>query len=210
MRNFLRTIFSYSIDAGTEVDKVTIAATPATEGDTVEGTGEFTLNIGENVFTVTVSRPVEGTDPLKQDYVITINRAVQALSGDCSLASLKVTAGETELTLDPAFSPSVTDYKTAVNAGPVAIEAAASDTGAKVEGAGEHVLAAGDNKFTVTVTAADGAVKEYNITITTPSGVSAEAVDDYDFSIADGKATITGYHGTGRIITTPTMLAHTR
>jgi hypothetical protein len=67
--------FSYSIEAPNNLRNVTIAAAPGTEGDMVDGLGEYPLNIGENIFKVTVSRAVEGSEPLTQEYVITINRA---------------------------------------------------------------------------------------------------------------------------------------
>ncbi len=206
LEGFSSETFSYTIGAEFSADKVTIAASPAVEGDTIDGLGEFPLAAGENVFKVTVSRTAEGADPVKQEYVITINRAAEAPPDDCSLKSLTVTAGGTALALVPAFDPAITEYTAAAEAGPVDIAAEANGQNAQVSGLGTFDIAEGGSVFKVTVTAENGDVREYNITVTPASGISAAAASDFTYTVTDGKATITGYTGFDGVITLPAML----
>jgi hypothetical protein len=84
-------------------------------------------------------------------------------SSDATLSglSLDVTG------LTPAFSPSVTNYTlTVVNSvTSVTISATANDGGATITGTGAFALIVGANVFTIKVTAEDGSVRIYTITV---------------------------------------------
>lgn len=85
-------------------------------------------------------------------------------SSNANLASLKVSGA----TLSPRFASNKTDYSASVpyTTSKVTITAGVADAGATVVGAGTIDLKVGENKRTLTVTAASGAKKSYNITIT--------------------------------------------
>ena len=84
-------------------------------------------------------------------------------SANNALASLTVSAGE----LTPAFDPSVTDYTLSLplNSDKLTLTAAPSDSKAKVQGDGEVALQGGVNTLSVLVTAENGDVRTYTITI---------------------------------------------
>ena len=81
-----------------------------------------------------------------------------------ALATLAVDAG----TLDPAFSPSVTEYALMVPEGTttVNVTATANSEAAIVSGAGAVDVSSGSGTATIVVTAEDGATKTYTIDIT--------------------------------------------
>ena len=84
-------------------------------------------------------------------------------SANNALASLTVSAGE----LTPAFDPSVTDYTLSLplNSDTLTLTAAPSDSKAKVQGDGEVALQGGINTLSVLVTAENGDVRTYTITV---------------------------------------------
>lgn len=69
--------------------------------------------------------------------------------------------------LTPSFNENVTNYKVEVAAdvNKIKIDAKAKDLKAQVNGIGEKSLEAGDNVFHIDVTAENGAVKTYTITV---------------------------------------------
>ena len=85
-------------------------------------------------------------------------------STNANLASLKVSGA----TLSPKFNSNTTNYTASVPFATekVTISAGAADGGATFTGAGTINLKVGENKRTITVTAASGAKKSYNIVIT--------------------------------------------
>ena len=91
------------------------------------------------------------------------NNATPGKSGNNALASLTVSAGE----LTPAFDPSVTDYTLSLplNSDKLTLTAAPSDSKAKVQGDGEVALQGGVNTLSVLVTAENGDVRTYTITV---------------------------------------------
>jgi len=85
------------------------------------------------------------------------------LSSDSRLTSLSVDQGR----LTPAFDPAVTDYTADVGNTVASVTiSAAADAGARIDGAGKHNLAVGDNVFKVVVTAADGTKTVYTVIVT--------------------------------------------
>ncbi len=114
-------------------------------------------------------------------------------SSNANLASLKVSGA----TLSPNFASNKTSYSATVpyTTSKVTISAGVADAGATVVGAGTIDLQVGENKRTLTVTAASGAKKSYNITITrlaeeavAPETPATEPENDPLSVIADGVA----------------------
>lgn len=88
---------------------------------------------------------------------------VSSSSSNANLSSLSVSAGS----LEPAFSASTTSYRVTASNDVVScsVSAKAAESRAKVSGTGDAKLNVGDNKITVTVTAADGTKKNYTVNI---------------------------------------------
>ncbi len=85
-------------------------------------------------------------------------------SNNANLKSLSISGAK----LSPAFSKNTTGYTATVanSVEKVTVKATAADSGAKVEGAGTYPLDVGNNKISVTVTAADGQTrKEYAVNV---------------------------------------------
>jgi hypothetical protein len=91
-------------------------------------------------------------------------QTLKLLSTDATLKSLSVSGAA----LNPAFNANTINYSANVpNAtSQVTIAAATSDANATVIGTGAKTLNVGANKFTVTVTAENGSVKTYIVTVT--------------------------------------------
>lgn len=84
-------------------------------------------------------------------------------SDDCDLASLSISPGE----LSPSFSPDNTSYTVQLteNDESIAISAITNDEKATTSVSGANSLEKGANFVTVTVTAENGAIKVYNLTV---------------------------------------------
>ncbi len=84
-------------------------------------------------------------------------------SDDCDLASLTISPGE----LSPSFSPDNTSYTVQLTESDesIAISAITNDEKATTSVSGANSLEKGANFVTVTVTAENGAVKVYNLTV---------------------------------------------
>lgn len=163
----------YTLTVNNSVDRVTIAAGAAAEGATVTGTGEKTLAVGENEFTVTVTA-ADGVTV--KSYRITVIRREAADAADATLRSLSVTPG------DLAFDPEKTEYTLELIRGTktVSIAAEAKNENAVVTGTGSD-LEIGENgarDFAVTVTAADQ-------TTTKTYTIHVRVSRDYGFTFND-------------------------
>ena len=153
-------IFNYDVDVNYTTSLVCISATPAYSQATVSGNGTFPLEVGENIFTITVTS-ADGTAEL--EYTVTVTRA--APNTDATLLNLAVSTGE----LTPEFSSIIHDYTVdvAYSTNSINITATTNDPKATISGTGWKQLAVGENIFTVTVTAEDGVTTlEYTITVT--------------------------------------------
>ena len=133
------------------------------------------LDAGTNRITVTVTAQDGVTT---KTYVLVVTRAA-ALSTNANLSGLALSAG----TLTPAFVSSTTSYAASVaNAvASVTITGTKSDMNATVAYGGcagapsTCALAVGANRITVTVTAQDGTVKAYVVTMTRAAVLSTNA-----------------------------------
>jgi uncharacterized repeat protein (TIGR02543 family) len=151
----------YTVTVPDGTTSIVVTPTKGDEGATVEIVGPETLEIGENVFTVTVTA-ADGTTT--QTYTVTVTRE-EPVSENASLSELTVSPG----TLSPSFDAGITAYTVNVtnSTTSVTIAATASDENATVTGDGaKNNLAVGTNVFTIRVTAEDETVQEYTVTVT--------------------------------------------
>ena len=140
----------YVHSVGYEVGSLTLSATAKDSSATVEGTGEKTLTVGKNEFTVKVSKSGKTAE-----YAVEITRAAAVLD----LTEVKI--GDTVLTAgaDGAYTLNVENsVKT------ITLSATAAKSYVEIEGLGEKTLAVGENTFTITVKAGD-ATKNYTVKV---------------------------------------------
>ncbi|MFC9775362.1 cadherin-like beta sandwich domain-containing protein [Paenibacillus chitinolyticus] len=152
---------------------LTLNGHAATSGTAVP----VSLNVGDNTITVVVTAQ-DGTT--SETYTVTVNRAAP-LSGNADLSSLSLSAG----TLTPAYAPGTTTYTVnvanAVNTVDVTPATADSTASVKVDGkpvtsgtASAVSLNVGSNTVEVQVTAQNGSVKTYTLTITRAASGNAD------------------------------------
>lgn len=150
----------YSFDAGTRVNQLVFRAKSTGTATVRISSGSYAINgtnydaVGSaSVTVIAANKPDSGEHKPSGDTRSTNN----------ALASLTVSAGE----LTPAFDPSVTDYTLSLplNSDKLTLTAAPSDSKAKVQGDGEVALQGGVNTLSVLVTAENGDVRTYTITV---------------------------------------------
>ncbi|MBQ9232888.1 MAG: cadherin-like beta sandwich domain-containing protein, partial [Lachnospiraceae bacterium] len=104
-------------------------------------------------------------------------------SSNCNLKSLQISPG----TLEPAFSPSITSYYVQVDEDvtSMVVSAVAEDENAATAVRGAGLIEPGANTVTITVTAENGAVKVYTLSVAAGEvlGDAKTTIDgiDYDF-----------------------------
>lgn len=150
----------YSFDAGTRVNQLVFRAKSTGTATVRISSGSYAINgtnydaVGSaSVTVIAANKPDSGEHKPSGD----------TRSANNALASLTVSAGE----LTPAFDPSVTDYTLSLplNSDKLTLTAAPSDSKAKVQGDGEVALQGGVNTLSVLVTAENGDVRTYTITV---------------------------------------------
>jgi len=148
----------YTVSVPYSVSSLTITAITADATATVVGAGAKMLNEGGNMFDIVVT----AENNYGKTYQLYVTR--QAASSNNNLASLSVSSG----TLSPAFNAAVTNYTCTVanSVSSLTITATAADATATVAGAGVKNLNVGSNMFQVVVTAQNGNIKTYVLTVT--------------------------------------------
>lgn len=144
-------ITEYTLKLPAGSSSVTIDATAHHAKATVTGTGEYTSFPTDAEITVTAE------DGTTKTYTISIS----VLSNDATLAALTPGSG----ILSPEFDPEITEYVLKLPAGStsVTLEATPNDAKATVTGTGEFSAFPVD--AVIKVTAEDGTIKEYVVTI---------------------------------------------
>jgi hypothetical protein len=160
----------YSLTVLYAEQSVTIIATPNNSSATISGNGSFALAVGVNEFVVYA---VSEAGTKGEEYRILITR--QEPNGNNNLASLivKDTATDDILILQPAFNPSTTKYTIDITDLPqvseIEIIPTPESVTSNVTGGGTYILKtqSGESSetFTVTVSAQNGAIKKYEITV---------------------------------------------
>ena len=146
----------YSLSVGSSVTSVTVNAKAADGGAKVSGTGNRSLNYGNNDLSVTVTAPAGNT----KTYTITVNRKDDR-SSDNRLKSLTPSTGSI------SFSASTTSYTMVVpfDVSKVNFTAIPNDSKAKVSVNTPDLVAGELHSATITVTAENGAVRTYTVSI---------------------------------------------
>lgn len=140
----------------------TISATAADSNSVVTGTGNVSLNYGNNTFNITV-RSEAGTT---RTYTINVNRP-DSRSTNNNLSSLSVDIG------NMSFNKNTTSYNLTTKKSSVNISATKEDTKASITGdIGSKSLSVGTNTFRINVVAENGSTKTYTITIVRQSDES--------------------------------------
>lgn len=150
----------------------TISATAADSNSVVTGTGNVSLNYGNNTFNITVRSEASTT----RTYTINVNRP-DSRSTNNNLSSLSVDIGNI------SFNKNTTSYNLTTKKSSVNISATKEDSKSTITGdVGNKSLSIGTNTFRINVIAENGSTKTYTITIvrqsdgsnpttpTTPSG----------------------------------------
>lgn len=140
----------YATTVDYEVGNITISATAKDSAATVEGTGDKTLKVGKNEFTVTVKGGGKSLG-----YKVEITRA----AADLGLKEVKI--GNDTLTkgADEVYEYEVANPITTINLAATAVKSYAT-----VEGVGEKTLEVGENLFTLTVKAGESS-KTYTVKV---------------------------------------------
>ena len=140
----------------------TISATAADSNSVVTGTGNVSLNYGNNTFNITV-RSEAGTT---RTYTINVNRP-DSRSTNNNLSSLSVDIGNI------SFNKNTTSYNLTTKKTSVNISATKEDSKATITGdIGNKSLSIGTNTFRINVVAENGSTKTYTITIVRQSDES--------------------------------------
>lgn len=165
---------SYTVSVGGRTDSVTVTAAPQDTNANMtingQGTSSRSIALPDGPSATEIQVIVTAPNGTPKTYFITVNRA--ALSGDNTLSALRVTPG----TLNPAFTPEIQAYtaEVATNITSVDVAATKSDSNAVLSGdvsnqgrATVPLDGPGTSKtVSMTVTAPNGQLKTYTITVT--------------------------------------------
>ncbi len=155
---FNKNTTSYKVNVDTDIDKITINATPESQTASIDpnSIGLKNLKLGDNKFEIKVTAENGNI----KTYVITVNRKDNRDTNNF-LSSLTVDKG----TL--TFDKNTTSYNINIEyeVEKINISATAESQKAKVTGDGEKTLKVGNNKFEIKVTAENETTKIYTITV---------------------------------------------
>ena len=163
----------YTVTVPNDVETIEVYANKGQSAQTITGTGEKTLQVGENRFEVNVTAEDGKT---KATYVVTVNREEVTENEEeeepvdlenpeeFGLTDLKIEG----ITLNPEFSTNVYEYtaKLKDDKSMLEIETVASEENAKIEITGNENLQDGENIITILVTNEAGdKTAAYQITV---------------------------------------------
>ncbi len=155
LKGFDPAVNEYFITIPNSVKEMLVEAVANYMAAKVDITEPEQLAVGENVYVITVT----AEDGTVAEYKITVTRL--EVDSDATLKELYTDKGEIE------FDPNVTEYEIKLenDVTSIAITYEVSSPYARAELLGNSVLVEGDNIYTITVTADDGTVKVYTITV---------------------------------------------
>ena len=153
---FVKTQNEYHLTVNSDTSIIEIKATLEDSNATVSGNGLKLLNSGLNTFPIKVTSE-DGKD---NTYTIYITKEISANN---YLSSLIPSVG----TLDPVFNKEETNYtlNLANNQTELEFIATAESSNAVITGTENQSVPEGTSKRTITVTAEDGTIKTYEVTI---------------------------------------------
>ena len=151
---FDKTILSYDVTVGANVDTINVSATVEDEKSTLTGDGIHSLVKGKNKILLKVVN-----SGIERVYTLNILREYNS---DNKLISLTTDKGS----LTPEFNSDINNYVVDVdeNTDNITVNATANPD-SLVTGTGNYLLNKGENTITITVTAEDGSINTYVITV---------------------------------------------
>jgi hypothetical protein len=175
--SFNKTTLTYRIIVENSVSSLTISATAEDVKAAVSGTGKKTLAIYTNKFSIVVT----AENGAKRTYTLTVvrkdsNGNAGALSSNNKLSTLTVEG------CNLSFSPDQSEYACEVEnqVDKTSVSAQLADKTATYVINKPDTLSLGENKITVTVTAENGDLREYVITINRSSSAPTVPVDQLE------------------------------
>jgi hypothetical protein len=166
----------YSAIVSRSVDSVMIDARPNDSNATLVGTGRRKLEMGENVFELTLQTSKNDT-PIEKKYIVKITRSNEELEKvvqSSKLKSLSINNLNTDISNDKkVFYTGIFDEKTSI-----AIDAKTESQTADVTIEGNENLKAGLNEIKLTVTENNDEKTEYKIVVyKNPRGASINSLN---------------------------------
>ena len=160
--NFDPKTLTYNVEVERNIERINVSATTEDKSATIiSGTGEHTLNLGNNLIQVKVRSSIGIT----RTYKINVLRKQD---NDNYLSILVVSNKGEALALTPNFNKLTNEYT--VSAGNdlnfIQIRAEAESEYATVVGSGTKEVKTGTNKYEITVTAEDGSTNTYVLNLT--------------------------------------------
>jgi len=169
---------SYTLTVPNSASSVTVNATKEDSTASVTGTGNRNLSVGSN----TVNVVVTAEDGSPRTYTIAITREAApppppSKSNDATLKSLDVGG----YTLSPAFNKDTANYTITVDPSIKGLDVSAitNDPKATVSVTGNTNWDSGTNNITIKVTAEDGTVKNYIVTVKRPGDTSSKSSNNF-------------------------------
>lgn len=184
---------TYSLEVGSEVEKIEIKATPSNEKSKVSISGNDSLKAGDNTVKITVT----AEDGTTKTYTINVKK--QDKNTTIGLTSLKLSG----YNLVPSFSSDIFEYKVNLSDGDTSkldFSTIANEEGAKVEITGNDNLKVGENTITITVTSADGKNKATYKVYVTKSSQSTAPITTNSTGSTNKKSKLPLYIGIGLIV----------
>ncbi|MDD3340739.1 MAG: cadherin-like beta sandwich domain-containing protein [Bacilli bacterium] len=158
----------YTIEAGENVNSIVLSGVPESENAKVTGLGLHTLHKGINNIPITVTSEAG----VIRTYIVLVN---QALSSDNSLSFLATSDGS----LSPSFNKDTLSYTIDVDSDvtEMTILGISSHANATINGNGNYKLEPGQNEIKMTVTAENGSVRVYTVTVNRKAEASSKILD---------------------------------
>ncbi len=154
----------YEIEVENNINDILIEGIVEEDTASIVGNGLYELEVGKNVITLTVTSEAGEAKP----YVVVVNKKG---SSDNGLLSLKTSSG----TLSPTFDTATLNYEVEVESDVenIIFYGKANNIKSVVTGLTNYDLEIGENEVLVTVTAEDGSLKTYNVTVIRKEFVSS-------------------------------------
>jgi len=175
---FEKNTTSYTLTVPNSASSVTINATKEDASASVTGTGSKALNVGSNTANIVVT----AEDGSQRTYTINIVREAATpppptQSSDATLKSLSVSG----YSLSPAFNKNTTNYTITVDPSIKGLDVTAlvNDPKATVSITGNTGWDSSTNNITIKVTAEDGTVKNYIVTVKRPGDTGSKSSNNF-------------------------------
>ena len=156
---FDKETLSYTVEVESDVTAIDIFAAAEIETNTVEGTGHYQLNSGDNK----IELKVISSNNISRSYFVNV---IRKKSSSNDLTSLTIKANDEVQSLSPTFDKETLDYEVNVPVGTNNVEVlATASENASISGIGKKTIVVGRNEVNIIVTSESGLVKTYTITI---------------------------------------------